>query len=78
MENNLSTTAFINNQNSYVTIRQNFVIDFIEYQKALENLVAMDCKTEPVEFYEKLESVRGKRKMVKRSSIRPSGSITAA
>ncbi len=64
VENNLSTTAFINNQNNYVAARQNFVIDFIEYQKGLEELVAMDCKARPNEFYDKLVIVRAKRKIV--------------
>ena len=64
VENNLSTTAFINNQNNFVAARQNFVIDFIEYQKALEELVASDCKHEPANFYEKLETTRARRKSV--------------
>lgn len=64
VENNMSTTAFIDNQNSYVATRQNFTIDYIEYQKSLEELVAMDCKTEPTKFYDKLEIVRTKRKIV--------------
>lgn len=64
VENNISTTAFIKNQNDFVTTRDNFVIDYIEYQKNLEDLVNVNCKTEPEKFYGKLTTVRAKRKIV--------------
>lgn len=61
---NLSTVGFIDNQNNMVATRDNFVIDYIEYQKELEELVNMDCKKEPVRFYDKLTVVRRKRTIV--------------
>lgn len=63
-ENNMPEASLVENQNKYVTIRQNFVIDFIEYQKVLEELVIMDCKNDPERFYDKLELARVKRKLV--------------
>lgn len=63
-ENMLSTDSFVNNQNGFVKARTNFTIDFIEYQKGLEDLVAINCKTEPEKFYEKLVAVREKRQIV--------------
>ena len=60
----LSTIGFIDNQNNLVATRDNFVVDYIEYQKGLEELVNMDCKKEPGKFYDKLVIVRAKRKIV--------------
>ena len=64
VENNLSTVGFIENQNTFVATRDNFMVDYIEYQKALEELVGADCAAEPVKFYDKLVAVRAKRKVV--------------
>lgn len=64
VENNLSTASFVENQNKFAEAKNNFVNSFISYQKNLEDLVAMDCKKEPAVFYEKLEKVREKRKIV--------------
>ena len=64
VENNLSTASFVENQNKLAEAKNTFVNDFISYQKNLEDLVSMDCKKEPTEFYEKLEKVREKRKIV--------------
>ena len=36
----------------------------MNYQKSLEELIAIDCKTEPERFYDRLVSVRKKRKVV--------------
>lgn len=70
VDNNLSDNNLIDNQNNFVNTRTNFIIDYIEYQKALESLVAMDCKTEPEKFYTKLDSVRLKRKVVSEDAIK--------
>lgn len=64
VENNLSDSKMISNQDNFAKTRTAFIVDFVEYQKVLEELVAMDCKTEPEEFYGKLETVREKRKVV--------------
>ena len=62
VENNLSESGLIENQNELATTKTAFSNHFINYQKDLEELVAMDCKIEPEKYYEKLISVREKRK----------------
>lgn len=64
VENSLSSDTFINNQNGYNKALNSFRTDFVESQKALEELVATNCKEEPEKFYEKLVEARAKRKIV--------------
>ena len=70
VENNLSSTNFINNQNDFNKTRTNFMIDYVEYQKGLEDLVATNCKESPGQFYEKLVSVRAKRAVVADDTVK--------
>lgn len=58
VENNLSQTGLIDGQGKMADKRAEFVQNFIDYQKELEELVAMDCKAEPEKFYKELEVVR--------------------
>lgn len=64
VENNLSDNDLIANQDSFAKARNAFIIDFIEYQRTLEELVGTNCKTEPAKFYELLVKTRSKRKTV--------------
>ncbi len=64
VENNLSDSQLIANQDNFTKARNTFIIDYIEYQRALEELVGMDCKTEPAKFYDGLVKARKKRKVV--------------
>lgn len=64
VENNLSNTSFINNQNDFSKTKTNFTIDYIEYQKELEKLTGIDCRSVPGEFYNQLVVVREKRAVV--------------
>ena len=64
VENNLVDDKLMDNQNNFSKMRTNFIIDYVEYQKALEDLVAADCKNEPNKFYKKIENVRLKRGVV--------------
>ena len=64
VENNLSKSNLIDNQNELAKTKEAFSTTFVDYQKELEELVAMDCRVEPEKFYEKLVSVRVKRKNV--------------
>lgn len=64
VENNLSNSELISNQNDFAKTRTNFMIDYVEYQRELEDLVATNCKEEPESFYEKLVSTRKKRELV--------------
>lgn len=64
IENNLSSAGFVENQNNFVDARALFASDFITYQQGLEDLVGIDCRTEPGKFYDKLTIVRQKRKIM--------------
>ena len=64
VENNLSQSGLIESQSKMVEARANFIQDFINYQKELEELVAMDCKAEPEKFYKELLFVREQRAKV--------------
>ncbi|MBR2543531.1 hypothetical protein IKF03_02970 [Candidatus Saccharibacteria bacterium] len=64
VENSLSNTNLIENQNEFASKKTAFAADFISYQQELENLMMLDCKSNPEKFYEKIEVVRGKREIV--------------
>lgn len=65
VKNNDSNINLLENQNQLVQAKSQFVDDFIAYQKELEDLIAMDCKNSPKNFYEKLETVRSVRAKVR-------------
>ena len=70
IENNISNTELVENQSSFSEIKALFTSDYVNYQQELEKLVALDCKKEPVIFYEKLEIVRQKRKTVDQDVVK--------
>lgn len=70
VENNISNPALLENQTNFANRRDRFVNDFIVYQQALEELVHVNCKSEPDKFYEKLSVARDKRKIVNRDVVR--------
>lgn len=70
VENNLSTASLVENQNNFAETKSVFANDFINYQKNLEELVGMNCKENPEEFYTKLEKVRQKRKIMNQDILK--------
>jgi hypothetical protein len=64
VENSISDTSLIANQEQFVDRRTVFISDYIVYQQALEDLVSTDCKSEPQKFYDKLVITREKRETV--------------
>lgn len=56
--NNISNIDLIENQSNFVTARSKFASNYIAYQKALEELVSLDCSAEPARFYNKLTTAR--------------------
>ena len=64
VENSISNVALIENQNNYAKAKAAFNDDFITYQKGLEELIQVDCKTEPKNFYNELVGVRKKREVM--------------
>lgn len=70
VENNLSSADLVENQNKFAKAKTTFADDFVNYQKGLEELVGMDCKEEPEEFYNKLTVVRQKRKLMVQDTLK--------
>lgn len=70
VENNLSNADFVENQNKFAEAKNLFANDYIKYQQYLEELVAIDCKSEPDKFYEKLESVRRRRQTMAQDALK--------
>ena len=64
VEKDMSRADLIESQNKISETRGKFVNEYVDYQQGLEQLVAMDCKSQPTEFYDKLIRVRQKRKKV--------------
>lgn len=64
VENNLSSAGLVENQNKFAAVKADFADDFVKYQKELEELVGMDCKEKPADFYDKLTAVRQRRQVM--------------
>ena len=64
VENNISVPKLLENQTNFANNRNEFVADFIIYQQALEELVHINCKSEPDRFYEILKVAQERRKVV--------------
>lgn len=70
VENNLSAPDLIENQSKMAETRTNFVDNYVRYQQELEELVGMDCRERPEEFYAQLILVRKGRKKVEQDVIK--------
>ncbi|MBQ1528108.1 hypothetical protein IIZ77_00480 [Candidatus Saccharibacteria bacterium] len=64
VNNDLANSELLNLQASIAAARADFAEDFITYSKSLENLIAIDCRLEPENFYKKLLETRKKRATV--------------
>ena len=76
VENNISNVGLIENQNNLAKAKVAFSDDFIKYQQALEELITIDCKTEPEGFYEKLMVARRRRKVVEQDAATMRGIVS--
>lgn len=70
VENNISEVQLIENQNDFAANKTIFANDYISYQQSLEELINIDCKNEPKTFYDKLEIVRKKRKIMEQDVLK--------
>ncbi len=61
IKNNSSDPSLSQIQNQFVALREDFNHKYIEYSQELESLLNIDCSSEPVAFYHRLESTRNKR-----------------
>ncbi len=70
VKQNLATTALTDSQTTFNNERNFFKSAFTDYSKSLDGLKAVDCKSDPYAFYDKLEETRQKREVVRASFLR--------
>ena len=73
VKNNIANSYLTEQQTTFASERTRFKDDFIGYSQEFENLLNINCKEEPVKFYEQLELVREKRADIKASMDRLNG-----
>gem|GEM_PF-1680087 len=61
VKNNLASADIAEQQTTFVSEQKRFKDDYIGYSQELENLLKINCKTQPEAFYYQLEIVRAKR-----------------
>ena len=61
VKNNRANGDIASQQANFSNVRERFKRDYINYQKELDALIAINCKDEPYHFYEQLETVRDRR-----------------
>ena len=66
VKNNLPTLSDI--QAEFTNGQTGFKDAYTEYMKSLGELIAADCKTQPDEFYDKLEVTRKKREILQKTT----------
>lgn len=64
VENNIPDDVLLKNQTSFNDKKKEFSDDYIGYQKNLEELISIDCKSSPKDFLDKLLITRDSRKKV--------------
>lgn len=57
-------------QSEFVTTQLRFRDSYTEYMREMENLLAIDCRAQPDEFYQHLETVREKRETLRTTTVR--------
>lgn len=61
VKNNMASGDIASQQADFTNVRERFKRDYINYQKELDALIAINCKDDPYRFYEQLETVRDRR-----------------
>lgn len=61
IKNNIADPELTTMQSDFASERERFKNDYIGYSQELEALIAIDCKTNPEEFSERLDKTRAKR-----------------
>lgn len=77
IKNGLADSGLAEQQASFSSERERFKNDFIGYSQEFENLLKLDCKSEPIKFYRKLEDVRAKRADIDASIYRLQETVTS-
>lgn len=68
VKNNLPILPSI--QSEFTDMQVQFRNSYTEYMREMENLLGIDCRTQPDEFYQHLETVRKKRAILRSTTIR--------
>lgn len=61
VKSNKPNTELNHIQTNFTSTREDFNSQFISYSKSLEDLIGIDCKAEPDNFYKQLVKVRNER-----------------
>ena len=67
IKNSLASAELAEQQSTFMSERDRFKNDYIGYSQELENLISIDCKSEPDKFYTQLKKTRTKREDVDKS-----------
>ncbi len=67
MRNGIANQDIADQQATFKSERERFRNDFIGYSQELKNLIAMDCRNNPQDFYRQLEKTRTKREDITKS-----------
>lgn len=70
VKNNRASSDLTSLQTTFSSERERFKSDFTTYAKSLDELIDLDCKNNPYDFYKKLESTRILRSDVRASYLR--------
>jgi len=70
IRNDLASPPLAASQSTFSSERDFFKTSFTDYAKSLDTLIAIDCRSNPYNFYNQLEVTRGKREIVRQSYLR--------
>lgn len=70
VKNNLQNYQLTRIQTDFTSAQQQFRTSYIEYMNELDHTIAIDCRTQPDEFYTQLVKTRSKRQTLRESTIR--------
>lgn len=69
VKNNQPSTTLTSIQSDFISGRESFNNSFTSYMQQLEELTSVDCKTNPDDFYTKLETTRAKRAELQKNVV---------
>ena len=69
VKNNRADASLAEQQTKFTNQRDRFKDDYVKYSRELDELVDINCKEHPQTFYDKLTSVREKRKIVSKDIL---------
>lgn len=64
VKNSLANAELSEQQTSFASERERFKTEYTNYQRELDELIDIDCRAEPKDFYSQLEKTRARRAKV--------------